>query len=99
MSLAPSPTHMVSLNKTPARAIILVEEVVKKLQPDHHILHAANSRSECATFVALMFADFTSFLIAIGDLEMIMTSLVVKPSLIVSNKHPNRPPYTKISQN
>jgi hypothetical protein len=75
---------MVSVNKTPARAITLVEEVIKKLQPDYHIIHVANSQSECASFVAVMYADFISFLVGIDELEMIMASLIVQPNLIVS---------------
>ena len=39
--------HLISVNKTPDRATMLVAQMVSKLQDDYHIVHVANSSSAC----------------------------------------------------
>ncbi|KAK4890976.1 hypothetical protein LTR27_010425 [Elasticomyces elasticus] len=41
--MAPQTTTLVSLNKTPARAAMLVELLLAKLRPEYDIVHVANS--------------------------------------------------------
>jgi hypothetical protein len=44
--MATQPIHLVSLNKTPKRAALLVDQLIKRLDNNHGVIHIANSPSK-----------------------------------------------------
>ncbi|KAK3661588.1 hypothetical protein LTR56_000076 [Elasticomyces elasticus] len=52
--MAPQATTLVSLNKTPARAAMLVELLLAKLRPEYDIIHVANSPKAIETLETVL---------------------------------------------
>jgi hypothetical protein len=82
--MAPAQTSaLVSLNKTPARAALLVNQLLDTVRPEQDIAHVANAASAYHQAGSIVMGSVDA-LPAILDLEIVMGSLVQPPSILVS---------------
>lgn len=73
--------HLISVNKTPARAAMLVHQLLQSLDATTDVVHVANASCSCLSTVQDALTDTK---LAIGDIRTLIGALVVAPEIMVA---------------